>query len=89
MTVLEREVVVPEAEESVYAQKEEQPEVIEGIDPFTDGGSENTFQRLEMQERKSNRTLPSRARGSAEPDHVVYDSHVAEESGAVKHLELE
>jgi hypothetical protein len=88
VSVLEREVVGSEVEEG-YTHRDEQPEVIEGIDPFTDGGSESTFHRLEMQERKSMRMLPSRARGSAEPDQVVYDPHVAEESGAVKHLGLE
>lgn len=50
-----------------------------------------------MQERKSMRMLPSRARGGAEArnpvdnmdlDRVVEDSHVAEESGAVKNIEL-
>jgi hypothetical protein len=85
VSVLEREVVGSEVEEG-YTHRDEQPEVIEGIDPFTD---ESTFHRLEMQERKSMRMLPSRARGSAEPDQVVYDPHVAEESGAVKDLGLE
>ena len=62
-----------------------------------DGGSEGSSRGQEMQERKSMRMLPSRARTGAEArnpmdnmdlDRVVEDSHVAEESGAVKNIGL-
>ena len=99
MNVLEREIGdSEEGEEGAHLRRGEQPEVIVGVDPFSDGGSEGMLQRLEMQERKSVRMLPSRSRDSAEtrdperstdPDHVVQDSHVAEESGAVKEVELD
>jgi hypothetical protein len=61
-------------------------------------GPEISFRGQEMQERKSMRMLPSRVRGNAETsdpmdnmdlDHVVEDSCVAEESGAVRHIALD
>lgn len=99
MSILEREVGdSEEVEEGAHLRREEQPEVIVGLDPFAEGGSDGTSQRLEMQERKSMRMLPSRSRdsattrdseGSTNPGHVVQDSHVAEESGAVRQVELD
>ncbi|KIM94930.1 hypothetical protein OIDMADRAFT_184043 [Oidiodendron maius Zn] len=96
VNILEREIGGSEPEDG-ERRGSEQPEVIVGIDPFVDGGSEGSSRGQEMQERKSMRMLPSRARGGAEArnpidnmdlDRVVEDSHVAEESGAVKNIGL-
>lgn len=95
MSILDRELGDQEFEEGSHLHPDGQPEVIEGVDPFTDDASEGTFQRLEMQERKGLRMPPSSVHssvdleGSIDPGHVVQDSHVAEESGAVKQVELE
>jgi hypothetical protein len=96
VNVLEREIGGSELEEGAR-HGSEQPEVIIGIDPFVDGGSEGSSRGQEMQERKSMRMLPNRARDGAgvrnpmdnmDLDRVVEDSHVAEESGAVKSIGL-
>jgi hypothetical protein len=96
VNILEREIGGSEPEEGSYLGGIEQPEVILGIDPSVDGGSEATFRGQEMQERKSLRMLSNRPQGSTEArstvdgmdlDHVVEDDHVAEESGAVKLLD--
>jgi hypothetical protein len=98
VNVLETEVGGPEAEEGAHPRGSEDPEIIVGIDPFMEVGPEISFRGQEMQERKSMRMLPSRVRGNAETrdpmdnmdlDHVVEDSRVAEESGAVRHIALD
>lgn len=97
VNILEREVGGPDAEDGALPYGPEQPEVIVGIDPFGDDGSEGSFRGQEMQERKSMRMLPSRTRSDEmrspmdhmDLDQVAEDSNVAEESGAVKRVELE
>lgn len=94
VNILEREVGGPDAEEGAQQRGGEPPEVIVGIDPFAEGNPEGSPRGVEMQERKSMRMLPSRTRSTEtrdpmdnmDLDHVVEDSHVAEESGAVKHV---
>jgi hypothetical protein len=97
VNILEREIGGSEPEEGSYVGVNEQPEVILGIDPSMDGGSEVTFRGQEMQERRSLRMPSNRPQVSStearstvdgmDLDHVVEDDHVAEESAAVKLLD--